>query len=115
MITANVFDTKRFSINDGDGIRTTIFIKGCPLRCQWCQNHEGLIPEIRLWYAKNVCVACKSCIAACAFGALSWDSLGVNIDHDACTRCGACVTACPTGAIRFDARRMSVEEALLEI
>lgn len=115
MITANVFDTKRFSINDGDGIRTTIFIKGCPLRCKWCQNPEGLIPEIRLWYAKNVCVACKSCIAACAFGALSWDSLGVNIDHDACTRCGACVTACPTGAIRFDARRMSVEEALLEI
>ncbi len=115
MITANVFDSKRFSINDGDGIRTTIFIKGCPLRCKWCQNPEGLIPEISLWYAKNSCVACKSCIAACEKGALSWDERGVKIDHDACTLCGDCVTACPTGAIRFDAREMSVEDALEEI
>lgn len=115
MITANVFDIKRFSINDGDGIRTTIFLKGCPLACRWCQNPEGLIPEIRLWYAKNLCVACKSCIAACEYGALSWDEMGVDIDQNACTRCGACVTACPTGAIRFDAREMNVEEVLFEI
>lgn len=115
MITANVFESKRFSINDGDGIRTTIFIKGCPLRCKWCQNPEGLNPEIRVWYAKNICAGCKNCIAACGAGALQWDALGVAIDHDACTRCGACVTACPTGAIRFDAREMSVAETLLEI
>lgn len=115
MITANIFDIKRFSINDGDGIRTTIFLKCCPLACRWCQNPEGLIPEIRLWYAKNLCVSCKSCIAACENNALNWDECGVNIHHEACTRCGACVTACPTGAIRFDARKMSVEEALLEI
>ncbi len=115
MITANVFDIKRFSINDGDGIRTTIFIKGCPLACRWCQNPEGLIPEISLWYAKNICVACKSCIAACEFHALSWDDQGIRIDHDACTRCGDCVTACPTGAIRFDAKQMSVEETIEEI
>lgn len=115
MIKANVFDIKRFSINDGDGIRTTIFLKGCPLRCLWCQNPEGLNPEISLWYAKNICVACKSCIASCEYGALSWDDRGVMIDYDACTRCGACVIACPTGAIRFDAREMSVEEALFEI
>ena len=115
MITANVFDIKRFSINDGDGIRTTIFLKGCPLACKWCQNPEGLIPEIQLWYAKSICVGCKSCIAACDAGALRWDERGVAIDHVACTRCGDCVTACPTGAIRFDARQMSVEEALVEI
>ena len=115
MITANVFDIKRFSINDGDGIRTTIFLKGCPLACKWCQNPEGLRPEISLWYAKNICVSCKSCIHACEQGALSWDAKGVCIDNAACTRCGKCVTACPTGAIRFDAREMSVEETLLEI
>jgi pyruvate formate lyase activating enzyme len=115
MITANIFDIKRFSINDGDGIRTTIFLKGCPLACKWCQNPEGLIPEIQLWYAKNICVACKSCIAACEAGALSWDDRGVAIDHAACTRCGDCVIACPTGAIRFDAQSMSVEETLAEI
>lgn len=115
MITANIFDIKRFSINDGDGIRTTIFLKGCPLACKWCQNPEGLIPEIQLWYAKNICVACKSCLAVCEAGALSWDGRGVAIDHDACTRCGDCVVACPTGAIRFDAQSMSVEETLAEI
>ena len=115
MITANIFDIKRFSINDGDGIRTTIFLKGCPLACKWCQNPEGLIPEIQLWYAKNICVACKSCIAACETGALKWDDRGVAIDHGACTRCGDCVVACPTGAIRFDAQSMSVEETLAEI
>lgn len=115
MMRANVFDIKRFSINDGDGIRTTIFLKGCPLSCKWCQNPEGLIPEIRLWYAKNICVACKSCIASCKVGALSWDARGVAIDHDTCTRCGACVVACPTGAIRFDAKEMQLEEVLQEI
>jgi len=115
MITANVFDIKRFSINDGDGIRTTIFLKGCPLACLWCQNPEGLIPEIQLWYGKNVCVSCKSCIAACEEHALGWDERGVTIDHASCTRCGACVTACPTGAIRFDARQMSAEDVLFEI
>jgi len=115
MITANIFDIKRFSINDGDGIRTTIFLKGCPLACKWCQNPEGLIPEIQLWYAKNICVACKSCIAVCEAGALSWDDRGIAIDRDACTHCGDCVVACPTGAIRFDAQSMSVEETLAEI
>ena len=115
MITANVFDSKRFSINDGDGIRTTIFLKGCPLRCLWCQNPEGLIPEILLWYAKTLCVSCKSCIAACEVHALRWDQRGVAIDQTACTRCGACVTACPTGAIRFDAREMSTQDVLFEI
>ena len=115
MITANIFDIKRFSINDGDGIRTTIFVKGCPLACKWCQNPEGLIPEIRLWYAKNICVACKSCIASCEHDALKWDDRGVAIDHAACTRCGKCVIGCPTGDIRFDARELSVTEALEEI
>lgn len=115
MITANVFDIKRFSINDGDGIRTTIFLKGCPLRCKWCQNPEGLAPEIRVWYAKNLCVSCKSCVAACPVHAIDWDDCGVKVDREACTLCGECVTACPTGAIRFDAKRMSVEETLREI
>ena len=115
MITANVFEIKRFSINDGEGIRTTIFLKGCPLACRWCQNPEGLTPEIRVWYAKNACVSCKSCLFACPTGAIDWDDQGVRIDHNACTRCGKCVVACPTGAIRFDAKAMSVEEALIEI
>lgn len=115
MISANVFDVKRFSVNDGEGIRTTLFIKGCPLRCAWCQNPEGIDPHIRVWYAKNVCAGCRACAAACGEDAIGWDEKGAKIDTGKCTLCGKCVSACPTGAIRFDARPMSVEEALAEI
>ena len=115
MITANIFDVKRFSINDGDGIRTTLFIKGCPLRCAWCQNPEGIDPHIRVWYAKNVCAGCRACVAACPAGAIAWDERGARIDPNTCTLCGACTIACPTGAMRMDARETTVEQALEEI
>lgn len=115
MISANVFDIKRFGVNDGLGIRTVLFIKGCPLRCRWCQNPEGLHPGIRLWYLRNVCVQCKSCIAACEKDCISWDAQGAKIDHEVCDRCGECVSACPAGALRMDSERMSAEEAMAEI
>lgn len=115
MSCANVFDIKRFGINDGAGIRTVLFLKGCPLRCKWCQNPEGLLPEIRLWYTPVACIGCKACLQACPAGALGWDEAGLTINHEACTRCGACIRACPTGALRFDARQMCVDDALAEI
>jgi pyruvate formate lyase activating enzyme len=115
MTSANVFDIKRFGINDGEGIRTVFFLKGCPLRCAWCQNPEGLTPDIKLWYARHRCVGCKACVAACPEGAVTFDEKGVSIDDEKCTRCGLCVKACPTGALRFDATRMTVEEALREV
>ena len=115
MNTANVFDVKRFSINDGGGIRTTLFIKGCPLRCSWCQNPEGIDSHIRVWYAKNACAGCRACVTACKAGAIAWDERGAKIDHTACTLCGACTAACPTGAMRLDAREMTVEQAVGEV
>ncbi len=115
MTSANIFDIKRFGINDGEGIRTVFFLKGCPLRCAWCQNPEGLQPDIKLWYARHRCVSCKACVAACPEGAVAFDEKGVSIDDDKCTLCGLCVKACPTGALRFDAVRMTVEEALREV
>lgn len=115
MTRASVFDIKRFGTNDGEGIRTVFFLKGCPLRCAWCQNPEGLKPEIHVWYARHRCVGCKGCVAACPEGAVSFDERGAAIDDGKCTRCGRCVKACPTGALRFDAVRMTVEEALREV
>lgn len=115
MTGANVFDIKRFGINDGEGIRTVFFLKGCPLRCAWCQNPEGLELDIKLWYARHRCVQCKACVRACPEGAVSFDERGVTVDDDKCTLCGLCVKACPTGALRFDAVRMTVEEALREV
>ena len=115
MTSAYIFDIKRFGINDGAGIRTVFFLKGCPLSCLWCQNPEGLLPGIHLWYAWYRCVGCKSCIAACPTGALSFGERGVCIDDEACTLCGRCIEICPTGALRLDAVEMTVEEALAEV
>lgn len=115
MTSANIFDIKRFGISDGEGIRTVFFVKGCPLRCAWCQNPEGLQPDIKLWYARHRCVQCKACVRACPEGAITFDERGVTVDDEKCTRCGLCVKACPTGALRFDAVRMTVEEALREV
>jgi pyruvate formate lyase activating enzyme len=115
MTSANIFDIKRFGINDGHGIRTVFFLKGCPLRCAWCQNPEGLEADIHVWYARHRCVQCKGCVAACPEGAVSFDKRGVTVDDRKCTRCGLCVKARPTGALRFDATRMTVEEALREV
>ena len=115
MICANIFDIKRFGINDGSGIRTVLFIKGCPLRCKWCHNPEGISPEIRLWRVIGRCVNCNGCIAACSRDALSADEQGIRIDDTKCNLCGDCVRACPTGAMQPDAVRMSVEDAMKEI
>ncbi len=115
MNSARIFDVKRFGVNDGRGIRTVLFMKGCPLRCRWCQNPEGLTPGVNVWHARSLCVGCHACVAACRHGAIAFDEAGALIDSDSCTRCGDCVRACPTGALRFDARIMTVDEALEEV
>lgn len=116
-----VFDIRRFSTHDGPGIRTTVFLKGCPLRCAWCQNPEGLQLRRQLFLYRSKCIRCGKCVAACTVGALSWSDTGdapsrhIQIDRDACTQCGACVSACPPKALVFDSRYMSVDEVLEEV
>ena len=109
-MTGTIFDVKRFAVHDGPGLRSTLFIKGCPLRCPWCQNPEGMSAKIRLWHKPQSCVECGSCVAACENGALTLTDR-VHIDHERCARCGHCVDACPVGALSLDGRRITPEEA----
>ncbi len=109
---ARIFDVQRFSIHDGPGIRTTLFMKGCSLRCAWCQNPEGLEPRPRLWHFQNLCCRSERCLAACPLGAITVRDGVLAIDHRACDGCGKCVEACPTEALAFDGQELGVDEAV---
>ncbi len=114
-----VFDIKRFAVHDGPGIRTTVFLKGCPLACPWCQNPEGIAPEIGIWYTEGRCIRCHRCIEVCPEDALSAGEAegepAVRIHRERCTVCGACVRECPSAALEFDAREMGAAEVVEEV
>lgn len=106
-----IFDCKRFAVHDGAGLRTTLFLKGCPLRCPWCQNPEGLERRAALWYSPAQCLRCGQCASACPAGALTLSEDRVHIDRGACTLCGACVAACPGAALSVAGQTVSAEAA----
>ncbi|GAB6277891.1 MAG: glycyl-radical enzyme activating protein [Rectinema sp.] len=110
-----IIDIKRFSLHDGPGIRSTLFLKGCSLRCAWCQNPEGVDATINLWYFGNQCIHCRQCESVCICGALLLDEEHepfVQINKSKCTKCGACVASCPTGALSFDGKSISAAAAI---
>lgn len=89
-----VMQLQPFSVNDGDGIRTTIFLAGCPLRCKWCANPEGFgTSELVGWYQRK-CIGCGACVNACPQGI----GIDLNAERDKCISCGRCVDACPADA-----------------
>lgn len=114
-MTGRVFDIKRYSIHDGPGIRTTVFLKGCSLRCLWCHNPESIDPGPNLMYWPSRCSRCYSCLNACPKEALAKDAAGaVVIDRAKCDLCGKCAEACLYDAMQFVGREMSVEDVLGE-
>jgi len=95
-----ITNIQRCSTEDGPGIRTTVFFKGCPLSCTWCHNIEAIDPKPQtIWYSTK-CIGDKACIEACPEGALNLTSDGMQIDRELCLTCGSCEDACPTGAIK---------------
>jgi len=114
-LRAPVFDIQRFSIHDGPGIRTLVFLKGCPLRCVWCCNPEGQATKPELLYSRRRCILCGSCVEACPAGAISLKNGAVETDRHLCTCCGDCVDRCYAGARRIAGLDMTVEEVYREV
>ena len=112
MAQALTFDIKRYAINDGPGIRITIFLKGCPLSCAWCHNPESMLPTIQKLYTASKCIGCQTCVKVCPNEACRLTAEGIVTDEELCKLCGACAEACPTKAIEMTGRRRTVEELL---
>ena len=110
-----VFDIKRYAINDGPGIRITVFFKGCHLSCKWCHNPESMRPQQQKMYSKDKCIGSLECINHCPNNALTLTSNGIITDTNLCVLCGKCASVCPTKAIDMSGQSMAVLELMKEI
>lgn len=115
MQTAIVFDIQKFSIHDGPGIRTNVFIKGCPLRCQWCHNPESWNPKPEILFDPEKCTACRECAPLCPKGLHSFDGPTHSYNRQNCISCGACTDHCYTGALELCGTPRTPQECLKEV
>ncbi len=107
-----IFDIKRYAINDGPGIRITIFLKGCPLSCKWCHNPESQSVAAQKLYTESKCIGAKDCIAVCPNNALTLTPQGIVTDYEACNLCGKCAESCPTRAIEISGNKYDTDELM---
>ncbi len=109
---ALISDIKRFAVHDGDGIRTTVFFKGCPLKCVWCHNPESIDFKPQLAFYDNKCIGCGECVSVCPSGAHKIIPKGHIFERDLCVACGKCEKACLGEALKFYGKEMTVDELL---
>jgi pyruvate formate lyase activating enzyme len=110
-----ITDIQRFCVHDGPGIRSTVFFKGCNLRCAWCHNPETILPQPQLQTHPDKCIACGACLAACSHGAHVAVDGRRNFNRRLCTACGTCARTCYAEALKLVGRRVSAREILAEI
>lgn len=110
--SAVIFDIYRGTTHDGPGLRSTVFFKGCPLRCLWCHNPEGIETGIEVWQDVQKCIGCGLCEKACKNTAICHDADGVFTNKERCLCCGACVSACPTNAMKFTGQSYTLDELM---
>lgn len=111
-----VTEIQRFCMHDGPGIRTTAFLKGCPLRCRWCHNPETQHPGQEILFHPSRCIGCGACVSVCAVGCHDIDPDGFHtFRRDNCTGCGACAAVCPAGALEASMHEMTADQVLSEV
>ena len=110
-----IFDTQRFSIHDGPGIRTTVFLKGCSLQCFWCHNPEGLSKKKQIQFTESLCIYCGACVLNCPEGAQEINNRARLYSRDRCIECGECVQHCYSDALIEVGKTVGVEDVMLEI
>lgn len=122
VLLGGVFDIQRFSLHDGPGIRTTVFLKGCPLRCLWCHNPEGISPGHAVSFVIEKCQACGECVRTCPNGAHQFVVAETQVSELAhvynrmvCAACGQCTETCDTGALEYVGRFMTVDAVMKEV
>lgn len=115
MSSGFVFDINKFSLHDGPGIRTTVFLKGCSLHCWWCHNPESQHPYAELLLRPELCIRCGACVTECPQGAIQRNGTGFITDRALCERCGTCIGACMADAREMVGREMTVEQVMDEV
>lgn len=114
-MNGKIFDIRRFSVHDGSGIRTTVFFKGCPLRCVWCQNPEGIEPDSKMYHFASRCIGCSACLEALP-GAVRQEDSKFLIDQEKIRGYESFYEElCPTGALRLNAKIYTSERLMAEL
>ncbi len=112
---ATIFEIMRMSTEDGPGIRTTVFFKGCSLHCAWCHNPESISPNPQLQWVGNRCIGCRTCLSVCRENALALTESGMEIDRTRCTGCGDCADACPGTALEIMGKTWDLDDLTAEV